>query len=109
MFLYISKGADWEKLQNLLEQFISDSEPIAIMGDMNFDFDEDIHPLKSYLLQRKFQQLIKSSTHDYGRLLDHVYVNELVTSNNPLSFQRSTYYSDHDIITLHICKENMFV
>ena len=103
-FLYLSKGANWERLSEILEAFITNDKPIAIMGDMNFDFNEDTHPLKSFLFERKFDQLIKSPTHDYGRMLDHIYVNELLIAQNPLSFQRSTYYSDHDIISLHVNK-----
>ena len=104
VFMYLSKGANCKKLCDILEAFITNDKPIAIVGDVNFDFNEDIHPLKSFLLERKFEQLIKSPTHDYGRTLDHIYVNELLMEKNPLSFQRSTYYSDHDIISLHVCK-----
>ena len=106
LFVYISKGVNWEKFIKVLDTIINDNtRPMAIMGDMNFDPNDDSPPFKQYMLQRNFGQLVKFSTHDCGRLLDHVYVNDLLLMKNPSCSQRSIFYSDHDIITLHVCKD----
>ena len=106
LFVYISKGVNWEKFIKVLDSIINDNNrPMAIMGDVNFDPNEDNPPLKQYMIQRKFSQLVKSPTHDCGRLLDLIYVNDLLLIKNPSCSQRPTYYSDHDIITLHVCND----
>ena len=51
-----------------------------------------------------FQQLIKESTRISGYAIDHIYVNKELMSLNVTTQIDSAYYSDHDIITLHIPK-----
>ena len=51
-----------------------------------------------------FEQLIKESTIDTGNLIDHIYVNEGLKSLNISTQRDSAFYSDHDVITLHIPK-----
>ena len=106
IFVYLSKNAEWNELKLVLDDQINDEiKPIAIIGDMNFDTVEDNHPLKSYLDQKNFTQLVKNPTHERGRLIDHVYVNYMLFSKSPICCQTPVYYSDHDIVTLHIPKE----
>ena len=105
VFLYVSKYAEWNELQTVLDDVIEDETlPTAVIGDMNFDVIEDNHQLKLYLSQKNFHQLVKNPTHERGRLIDHVYINALLNSKTPLCCQKSVYYSDHDIVTLHIPK-----
>ena len=49
-----------------------------------------------------FTQLVQKPTHERGNLLDHIYVNAVLLQKQPFSSQRSCYYSDHDIIVLHV-------
>ena len=49
-----------------------------------------------------FTQLVKKPTHIMGGLLDHVYVNESLLRKQPFCTQRNVYFSDHDVIVLHV-------
>ena len=73
------------------------------MGDFNIDFSKDDKLVKS-LEQIGFEQLINESTIDTGNLIDHIYVNEGLKALNISTQKDSAFYSDHDVITLHIPK-----
>ena len=73
------------------------------MGDVNMNFSEDCK-LNKFLEERGFLQLIQTSTYESGSLIDHIYANEPLRNLNISTEQCSAYYSDHDIITIHIPK-----
>ena len=101
--LYLSQDFDWAKLKMILDEWIMDQRPVAIIGDVNLNYNEKKkHPFINYLEKMNFMQLIKKPTHDKGGLLDHIYINKKLQEQKSFSRQRSVYYSDHDAITLHI-------
>ena len=103
IFLYLSSGCDKEEILGHIETWIVDSTPAFIMGDFNIDFfkgDKLVKALENF----GFEQLIKEATRTSGYLIDHIYVNKELMSLNVTTQIDSAYYSDHDIITLHIPK-----
>ena len=73
------------------------------MGDVNMDFSENCKS-NVFLKKAGFTQLIKEPTCETGSLIDHIYVNEPLMSLGVSTEQSGAYYSDHDVITLYICK-----
>ena len=105
LFLYLSKNFDWKDLEKILIRFIRGGKDLAIMGDMNIDFLSENHNLTKFLQEKGFVQMIQQPTYESGSLLDHVYVNESLLSKNPSCTQLPVYYSDHDIVFIHVPKE----
>ena len=106
IFLYWSSGCRAEEVTeilSLLDTWIVKHRPTTIMGDVNMNFSEDCK-LNKFLEERGFLQLIQTSTYESGSLIDHIYANEPLRNLNISTEQCSAYYSDHDIITIHIPK-----
>ena len=103
IFVYLSSGCSKDDVSQLLETWINRDIPTTIMGDFNIDFSKDDKLVKS-LEQIGFEQLINESTIDTGNLIDHIYVNEGLKALNISTQKDSAFYSDHDVITLHIPK-----
>ena len=103
IFVYLSSGCDKDEVSQLLETWIDQDVPTTIMGDFNIDFSKDDKLVKS-LEHIGFEQLINESTIDTGNLIDHIYVNVGLKSLNISTQRDSAFYSDHDVITLHIPK-----
>ena len=106
IFLYWSSGCKSEEVSEILDllgSWIIDDRPTTIMGDVNMNFFQDCK-LNKFLVKRGFQQLITKSTFESGSLIDHIYANEALNNMNIATEQCSAYYSDHDIITIHIPK-----
>ena len=106
IFLYLSQNFDWRKLKELFDQWIRADKCVAIIGDVNIDPKEETHKFMTYMEENGFTQLVDEPTHDGGRCLDHIYVNEKLGQKQPFHSQRCVYYSDHDVITLHVPLEN---
>ena len=106
IFLYLSQNFDWRKLEELFNQWIRTDKSVAIIGDMNIDPADKTHKLMTYMERSSFTQLVDEPTHDGGRCLDHIYVNERLRNKQVFHTQRCVYYSDHDVITLHVPLEN---
>ena len=104
IFLYLSEGFNRAELFNLLDVWIENKTPTAILGDVNWDFSDDCR-MKKFMEARKFQQLVDTATCDSGRLIDHVYVNESLMLQNVFTQKFAVHYSDHDIVSLFIPKQ----
>ena len=103
IFLYISKNYSWEELKMVLEEWIDNERSVAILGDVNWQYDTETTAMGKYLQNvLKFSQLVNDPTHDSGHILDHIYVNEKLWLENPTFAQTAVNYSDHDIIQLKI-------
>ena len=102
IFLYLSKGFDWNELQFVLSCWISSSKPTIIIGDMNWHFPKN-HQMKTYLSKRGFTQLIQRSTHQEGHIIDHLYVSTCLQEQFSYKvIQNSVHFSDHDIIGIQL-------
>ena len=76
---------------------------IIILGDFNICFiSENDHKLIKALENIGFQQIVKSPTHEEGRLIDHVYVKN--PSKQYKIINQSLPYLDHDVI--HVISES---
>ena len=106
IFLYLSQRFDWPALEELFEMWIKNHKNVAVIGDMNIDFAEKQHELTRYMHRNNFTQIVQNPTHDAGGILDHIYINErLQHQKGPFCTQRCVYFSDHDIIVLHLPKD----
>ena len=104
IFLYLSQDCEWNLLKKLLDVWIIDDRQVAVMGDTNIDYITSNHKFLAYMDHRSFTQIIQKPTHIQGGLIDHVFVNKALLAKGPKCTQRSVYYSDHDVINLHIPK-----
>ena len=105
IFLYLSNNYDKNCLFSLLEMWIEDDFPTAVLGDIN----EDLLTLKKMAFSKKmskkgFHQLIKETTCVTGSLIDHVYANSPMRALGISTEITACYYSDHDIISLFVSK-----
>ena len=103
IFLYLSNDFNKEELINILNIWIDNERPTAVMGDMNWDASEDCK-MKNYMETRGFHQMIEKATCDTGKILDHLYVNEAMKQHNVFFQQSSAYYTDHDKLSLFFPK-----
>ena len=73
------------------------------MGDFNIGYDNDDKFIQS-LGKMGFIQLIHEPICDTGSIIDHIYVNQALKTFDISIELTSVFYSDHDIITLHVSK-----
>ena len=106
IFLYISSNYDKNDLFALLHMWIEKDTPTAVMGDVNENLGGmRIRPFMKKMYSLGFEQLIKNVTCDTGSTLDHIYVNDAMKLKGITTEIDAAYYSDHDIISLNIPKE----
>ena len=86
-----------EHFSNTLRYLIKSTKPNIVLGDFNFNYQNDL-PI-SLLMQRfNFEQLLGEPTHIRGGLIDDVYASKDISVFSHLKAQVvSVYYSDHDI------------
>ena len=103
IFTYIHGSAKYEEYIRHIDKWINEPPyyPTAIIGDMNWHYPT-IHPMKRYMLNNGFQQLIEKPTHDEGHTLDHIYVNAKLTDMKIEIFQKPVHFSDHDVVFLKL-------
>ena len=104
VFVYLSKGFEWNTLKDLFEKWLDNPEPPVILGDVNWDWNSS-HPMKGYLKKKGYTQLISRSTHEGGHILDHIYASQLLPKEQFCVSQQSVTFSDHDIITFTFCRK----
>ena len=93
--VYRSHGADTNFFLCDLESMILSYEPCYIVGDFNIDYFSDNHRIPVWISNQGFCQLVKTSTHEEGGLLDQVYIKALGNHKVHLHWP---YYSDHAAI-----------
>ena len=103
---YLSSNYNKNDLFALLDMWIENDVPTAVMGDINENLGAlRIRPFQKKMNSFGFEQLIKNATCDTGSTLDHIYVNEAMKLKGITTETEAAYYSDHDIITLNIPKQ----
>ena len=101
IFMYLSQGMEWSKVQDTFNLWLQPNSPTIIMGDMNWHWSpQSKHPMKSYLQSKGFRQVVKTSTHDLGNCLDHIYISKEVELMNPTLETHANYFTDHDTVSL---------
>ena len=74
-----------------------------IVGDFNEDILQGSNNISSFFSSIGFEQYTKSATRDSGTLLDHTYVK--ATGYSITAVVHDTYYSDHDVVSVHFSHE----
>ena len=98
--IYRSDGANTNMFLEDLMSMINDKRTL-IMGDFNLCFQsENLHPIFQCLRKQGFCQLVKSSTHIKGRMIDLVFINQKEELHIWKSNQQPTFFSDHDVIQI---------
>ena len=103
VFVYVSQNCDRKVLVSQLFDHMNPTKPTVIMGDFNEKYCKTSNMSRD-LERRNFSQLISTPTHDRGNLIDHVYVNGLMSEREYFIEKNAAYYTDHDITTLYIKK-----
>ena len=110
IFAYMSSKTDMNEVNIHLRPMLQDKKkPTIILGDMNFHFTEKHHPLKSYLEDFGFHQVINRITHDEGHIIDHIYCSDLDLLSAENIFLKPLYFSDHDAVCLRFEKGILFM
>ena len=105
IFLYLSSNYKKSEVFQLLDGWIEDAVPTAVMGDVNEILDGvPSTPFSRKMSSLGFEQLIKEPTCTTGNLIDHIYINTAMKSLGVHTKIDAAYYSDHDIISL--CVKN---
>ena len=104
IFVYISKTANHSEYINDIERLLqnTDNFPTVLIGDVNWHYKQQSHPMKKYMLDKNFEQLVQKPTHDDGNIIDHVYINQLMKDMNVQIFQKPVIYSDHYALFMKI-------
>ena len=95
--VYRSHGADTTAFINALDSLMIDCDHCVIIGDFNIHFSEDCHPIVRHISSHGFTQLVESSTHVEGNILDHAYVKSNFSYRAQLHWP---YYSDHAAVCI---------
>ena len=84
-------------------QQVYPSSSFIIVGDFNEDILQGSNNISSFFSSIGFEQYTKSATRDSGTLLDHTYVK--ATGYSIRAVVHDTYYSDHDVVSVHFSRE----
>ena len=90
-------------MNDLLNTWIQPNTPTALLGDMNEDIFRNSY-IQNFMATKGFSQLINKPTCTTGSILDHIYVNDLMSKKRPFSKLETVYFSDHDVISLYVPK-----
>ena len=94
-----------EELFHLLDMWVEQDVPIAIIGDVNENLEKNKkQPILNKMTSMGFEQQIKESTCQTGSLIDHLYLNNAMKAKNISTTVDAVYYSDHDMVSLYIPK-----
>ena len=96
VIIYASSGCPFKELAKDLEKLLQPEMTTLIVGDFNFDKNEN-NPLSSFLQQKEFTQLVNWPTNRGGRTIDHCYVSK---KSRVQVVRHSPYYSDHDALCI---------
>lgn len=110
IYLYLSKGYDWQVLKDMLDDWIDSNVPTIVMGDVNWHWsDNGKNSMKAYMKSKKFDQIVKRATHEEGHIIDHVYISPHFQNDSVTLEQQSVTFSDHDLMSISISTEIMDV
>ena len=104
IFVYISKTANSSQYICDIEALLKNTSnsPTALIGDVNWHFSQQSHPMKKFMQDNKFEQLIEKPTHIGGNIIDHLYVNPQMKDLSVQILQKPVPYSDHYALYLKI-------
>ena len=86
------------QVRKVIEHFMTSNSNLVFVGDFNEDSISG-GPIKTFMIEHGFQQLVNFFTTEGATILDHVYV---VNSLHAQVKKVPTYYSYHDAVLLTI-------
>ena len=96
--MYLSQGnQDNHEVIEFLEMVLDDKYEQIVVGDFNFDAEEDSE-LGDFFMERGLTQEVKKPTHLLGNTLDHCYKSSNIANFKVELF--SPYYTDHSGLCL---------
>jgi len=102
IFVYLSQDFNKDHLFTVLDDWIVETKETALLGDVNWNYLEDNHDMKNFMIKKGFAQLIEKPTHEKGALIDHIYVNKKLIGRGCFAQQESVHFTDHDLISLEL-------
>ena len=103
--MYLSHGQNSSSLCEEIREILQKEKPMIVMGDMNMNTNSR-NDFQDLLSAKGFRQMITEPTFDGGSLIDHIYVNEELLKIGCVTARNSVYYSDHDVITVFVKKQD---
>ena len=98
----VYRSQECKDFQDKLKFVVDISRPTVICGDTNIDISKDRgKSFVEFMEKLGFTQLVTQPTHDRGGLLDHVWVTADLVDKARVN-QSAVYFSDHDILTIHL-------
>ena len=97
--VYRSQNEPVEEVKRLLENVVEPRKPTIVLGDFNFCYLKKKNCLSQWLEEVGFDQVVSSTTHIEGGLLDQAYL-LLPHETAVLVGQYDNYFTDHDTIAL---------
>ena len=106
IFMYISKNAKSSEYIHDIDALLKNTSnsPTALIGDVNWNYAQKSHPMKKFMQDNKFEQIIEKPTHIGGNIIDHVYVNPKMKDLSVQILQKPVPFSDHYALYLKINK-----
>ena len=106
LVLYRSAKINLDLFIKFLREIITyekiNSSRVIIIGDFNENaLSEKELILQKFMKELRYTQLVTVRTRESGSTLDHIYINERVTSKTKIEI-RDTYYSDHELVLLSL-------
>ena len=105
IFAYISPKTKFKNYADNLHKMIAKigkNEPCIFMGDANVPATQSTHPFMVQMRAGGFKQIVTDVTHDGGNILDVVFINQFVNSEDICLYQKPVIFSDHDILFVSI-------
>ena len=103
--VYVPPKADMKQVvpSLQLEKYTEKSEKCLILGDFNFDWTQENHPIRTHMTSLNYEQVMKYPTHYAGNVLDHIYKRgefEILKHKRLLA-----HYTDHFAVAVCMAKK----
>ena len=95
-FVYLSSNCDHGNVVSEISSILKGPKMSIFVGDFNFQAGEK-NMISDFFSRRNYLQMIKSPTHERGRIIDHLYVPTNIVDNIVMKLHYP-HYSDHAAI-----------
>ena len=89
--MYLSQGYKKNSVNDLLNTWIQPNTPTALLGDMNEDIFRNSY-IQNFMATKGFSQLINKPTCTTGSILNHIYVNDLMSKKKTILLIRDCLF-----------------
>ena len=95
-FLYLSRDCDQSTVVSAIDSIMKGPQICIFAGDFNFQAGTQ-NMISNFFTSMNYLQLIKSPTHEKGRIIDHLYAPNTLSNNITIKLHYP-HYSDHAAI-----------